>query len=59
MEDIGLNGRIVLKWILSRVSTGFIWLRLGPWNPVVNLQAPSNYYFFFGRVIFTLMGWER
>jgi hypothetical protein len=50
---VGLNGGIILKWILSRVYTGFIWLRVGPWNPVVNLQAPSNYYFI-DRVIFTL-----
>jgi hypothetical protein len=46
LEDIGLDERIALKWILSKVYTGFIWLRVGPWNPVVNLQAASNYYFF-------------
>lgn len=48
LEDVGLNGRITLKWILSRLYTGFIWLRVGPWNPVVNHQAPSHYFLLAG-----------
>jgi hypothetical protein len=30
-QDIGIDGRIILKWILrkQRVWTGFIWLRTG------------------------------
>jgi len=33
MEDVGVDGRIVLKWIWvkwgGKVWTGFIWLRIG------------------------------
>jgi hypothetical protein len=30
LEDIGIGGRIILKWILNRMGhcTGFIWLRI-------------------------------
>jgi hypothetical protein len=32
-EDLGVDGRIMLEWILGKlgeeVSTGFIWLRVG------------------------------
>jgi hypothetical protein len=35
-EDLGLDGRIALKWILQkqdwRVWTGFIWLKIGTDN---------------------------
>jgi hypothetical protein len=33
LEDLGVDGRIILEWILGKwggvVSNGFIWLRLG------------------------------
>ena len=33
LEDLGINGKILLKWIISEwyrlVWTGFIWLRTG------------------------------
>ena len=28
LRDLILNGRLILKWILKRVWTGFIWLRM-------------------------------
>jgi hypothetical protein len=32
LKDLGVDGRIILKWILrkwTRIWSGFIWLRLG------------------------------
>jgi hypothetical protein len=32
-EDVGMEGRIILKWILkqwdARIRTGFTWLKIG------------------------------
>jgi hypothetical protein len=42
LGDIGLDGVILLKWILKkqgrRLWTGFIWLRIG--TTVINLRVP-------------------
>jgi hypothetical protein len=44
LEDLGMNRRINLKWILRkfgvRVSTGFMWLRRTLQSLVINLQVP-------------------
>jgi hypothetical protein len=31
LEDVGIDGRIMLKWILEKyLWAGFIWFRIGP-----------------------------
>jgi hypothetical protein len=48
MEDLDVDGRIKLKWILKRlyvrIWTGFVGLRMGPMirfaNAALNLQTP-------------------
>jgi hypothetical protein len=49
-EDLGVDGRIVLKWILGkygwRVWIGFVWLRIGTSgkisNIIINLHIPKR-----------------
>jgi hypothetical protein len=59
MTDSDTNGRIILKWRLSKqckVCIGFIWLRIGTrsWlalvNIVINLWVPENIGHFFIRL---------
>jgi len=48
-EDVGVNGKIILKWMLGKqvgkVCSGCIWLRVGTGgravvNTVMNLRVP-------------------
>jgi hypothetical protein len=51
LENLGFDGRIILKWFSKKqnrpvmIWTGFIWLRIGPSfgllkNTVMNVQVP-------------------
>jgi len=46
LEDLGLDGRIILRWIFRNLDmgtrTGLIWLRKGAGGGLVNLRIPYN-----------------
>jgi hypothetical protein len=35
LENLGLDGTIILKWIFRKVSVRLIWLRIGPDSGIV------------------------
>jgi len=44
LVDRGVDGRIILEWILGKwcrkLWTGFIWIRMETVNTVMNLRVP-------------------
>jgi hypothetical protein len=48
LEDLGVDGRIISKWIFTKWDGGMVWIDLAQdrdrWravvNPVTNLQVP-------------------
>ena len=47
IENLGIDGRIMLKWILKesvgRAWSGFFWLRLGTWGDCKKSNEPSGF----------------